>query len=130
MLHHVTYHVPAAKLEGSPIKAFMSAMGFQEVEVPDWELQAAGALTVRWFQSGKQKHPVTVHLVGGDRIVNEGQWGEYTEHFDRLALGHMCVAVGRARMNNLKRTSWCVRDSGENDRIWCEFANLRVEVRP
>jgi hypothetical protein len=127
MLQHVTYHIPRSQLEGAPIKMFMSALGFQEVEVPDWELQAAGALQVRWFQSGNQ--PLTVHLVGGD-LTKEGRCGEYKEHFDRLALGHMCVAVGRARMNNLKRTSWCVRDSGENDRIWCEFANLRVEVRP
>lgn len=128
MLHHVTYHVLESKLEGSPVKLFMSALGFQEVEVPDWELEAAGALKVRWFQSAKQD--VTVHLVAGAHEISKGEWLKHVEYFDRLALGHMCVEVGRARFNNLKRTDWCVRDSGNHDRIWCEFANLRVEVRP
>lgn len=120
MLHHVTYHLSREALLGSPVKLFMAALGFQEVEVPDWELEAVErGWEVRWFQAARQD--VTIHLI-------TGEFDGRAE--DEYCLGHMCVQVGRARFENLKRTSWCTRDSGKHDRIWCEFKNLRVEVRP
>lgn len=125
MLHHVTYHIPAEDIEGPRLKLFMAAHGLHEVDVPDWELQAAGSLVVRWFQSGSQD--IAVHIVAA---LPGDSSGAIPERGDQLALGHFCVAVGHARMKNLKRTRWCVRDSGKNDRIWTGFSNLRVEVRP
>lgn len=124
MFDHVTYHVKPETLDGPGVKVFMSSIGFREIvaaeSVPDgWK--------VRWFKRAWPSETV-IHLVEGE-IEKGTKWYRFTEHYDRLALGHFCVKVGHARYTMLRRSRHCVRDSGSG-RIWLEFANLRVEVRP
>jgi hypothetical protein len=126
MLHHVTYHVKPGALTGSDIKVFMSTLGFRETDPSVDGLE--DGWNVRWFERGWPRPSTKIHFVEGAFEVGEGR-ERHTEHFDRLALGHFCVRVGRARYGILRGSQWCVRDSGSG-RIWLAFSNLRVEVRP
>jgi hypothetical protein len=121
-LNHVTYHVPPNTLYGGEAEAFFTLLGFKEISADD---TFEHGWAVRWFKDAFSEAP-PIHLV-------EGIWSGAGEGFvsdqDLLALGHFCVLRPQRAYNMLKASRFCVRDSGSG-RIWLQFANLRVEVRP
>lgn len=115
VINHVTYHVPAGTLDDPNLSKLMSSLGLEEVDALDpfehgWK--------VRWWRAWYRTSKVMLHLVETDD-------GEQ----DMLSLGHFCISGNRERYETLKASRWCTRNSGSG-RIWLEFANLRIEVRP
>lgn len=123
MLDHVTFHVPSGTLGSNKmlgndkIVRFMAAIGYREV-IPNDPLYEHD-LMVRWFTPAfVGQDPVKIHLVETD----DGE-----EDLPRL--GHICIRVSEARVKQLSHSKWCCRNSGSG-RIWMQYANIRVEVRP
>lgn len=117
MLDHVTVHIPEGSLDGDDLPAFMALIGFREIPARDTLYEHD--LKVRWFvpvHVGVE--PVKLHFVETDN-------GEH----DILAYGHFCVKMPKDRIRALSSHRLCTRDSGSG-RIWMEYANIRVEVRP
>jgi hypothetical protein len=122
MIDHVTYQVEPGTLDNPDLIKFMNALGLQQTRATE---DVPEGWSVKWFQSiyrsllGTFEERVKIHLVE----KGDGPW-------DELVLGHFAISsVGSARYAALRATPWCVRDSGSG-RIWLEFVNLRVEVRP
>jgi hypothetical protein len=133
MINHVTIHVPAGTLDDPDLARFMMALGFHEVQ-PDDPFEHGWK--VRWWRQAQRqgllgpfpdpKWTTTLHLVEGEWAESE----EVTRRQDQYALGHFCVAGwGQISYQALAGSRWCVRDSGSG-RVWLQFANIRVEVRP
>jgi hypothetical protein len=123
--NHGTYHVPLGTLRESRLEAFFTLLGFYEINPDDphehnWN--------VRWFKDAYSDGPL-IHLVEGAAEIP--QLDGTTIHTDRdyPGLGHFCVARPRKAYDLLARSPHCVRDSGSG-RIWLQYANLRVEIRP
>lgn len=127
MMDHVTYHVPPGTLEDPELEKFMGMLGFQPVKA---EESVPAGWKVRWFNYqihtllGVRMGETTLHLVEAtvDRFTRKKEQ-------DQLVLGHFCVRVGQRAYNAIRLTKYLERDSGSG-RIWVEFHNLRVEVRP
>lgn len=128
--NHVTYHVPTGTLGDRAVEHFFTLLGFHEVIATDafehgWK--------VRWFKDSFSDSPL-IHLVEGVHNLGDGRKRAshlaegYTDQ-DLLALGHFCVARPNKVYVGLGKSRYCVRNSGSG-RIWLQFANLRVEVRP
>lgn len=121
-LDHITYHIEGGKLgditaDDDELGDFMKLIRFREIAVDDhfehdWK--------VRWFLPvfSQPSWTPAIHFVETD----EGEQ-------DILSLGHFCVAVSEACMDQARASKWLTRDSGSG-RVWLEYANLRVEVRP
>jgi hypothetical protein len=125
VIDHVTVHVPRGTLDNADLSAFMLAIGLDQIEAAE---SVPEGWRVRWFASythgllGSVRDKTVLHLVEPAPEDDAGP--------DQLSLGHFCVkGIGRPRLEALRRTSWCVRDSGSG-RIWLHYANMRVEVRP
>lgn len=131
MVDHVTVHVPAGTLDGDGIERFMHMIDFNEVDAND--PLYTHEHVVRWFKAWENPaHPRVqplIHFVEGTPPPELKKNGVY----DQLVLGHICVAMPVRRMMLVSRLAreagWLARDSGSG-RIWLQFANIRVEVRP
>lgn len=127
ILNHVTIHVPPGTLANPDLTEFFELLGFAEVPADD--IHEHG-WNVRWFRAevflwGNLYGPV-IHLVEGENPeAVDYQW---EAQFDVLNLGHICVS-SCAGYKTLEASKYLIRSSGSG-RIWVQFENIRVEVRP
>ena len=124
MINHVTVHVPPETLNDPALLTFMTMLRMEEVKPDDpfehgWE--------VRWFKNKAAEPPAQtyLHLVAGEHMNHHG----FVQ--DVLCLGHICIDAVEVDMVRqiARQMGWLERDSGSG-RIWLNFYNLRVEVRP
>lgn len=120
-LDHITYHVESGTLERRDLLTFFRMLGMEEVPADD---RYEHGWYVRWFASvpvpGDLYRLPYIHLIET----------EESDDHDRLALGHFCIQGDVDYLRNHPRAGdYIKRDSGSG-RIWLQFANLRVEVRP
>jgi hypothetical protein len=120
MIDHFTYHVDLKTLHNGELADFLSMLGLVEIDADD--PLYTHELPVRWFRFKTAEPPqqTRLHLVAtadGER--------------DLLALGHFCITGVEMDLVHARAVDrgWLSRASGSG-RIWLQFDNLRVEVRP
>lgn len=135
VIDHITYHVPPGTL-GDPdvnpeLQQFMNSLGLYEIPAND---KFEHGWRVRWWKASSPPNFFIVrtapalHLVEGETKNPNDPLG-LDGRGDQLVLGHLCISGNLARFEALKTSKWLTRNSGSG-RIWLQFANLRVEVRP